>query len=62
MKINYCEVGIFCGLSKDQCRKGCEQMFRNLSDKVRKGENVAIEIPLIGRFITRGSVAAVDFY
>ena len=60
-KINYCEVGIFCGLSKDACRKGCEQMFRNMSDKARRGENVAVELPLVGRFLTRGNVAAVDF-
>lgn len=62
VKINYVEMGTFCGLSKDECRKGCEQMFRNMSDRVRKGENVALEIPLVGRFLTRGTVAAVDFF
>lgn len=36
-------------------------MFRNMSDKARKGENVAVELPLVGRFLTRGNVAAVDF-
>jgi hypothetical protein len=62
VKINYVEVGTFCGQVKDECRKGCEQMFRNMSDRARKGEPVAMEIPLIGRFITRGNVAAVDFF
>ena len=62
VKINYVEVGMFCQQSKDDCRKGCEQMFRNLSDKARKGEPVGIEIPLVGRFLTRGNVAAVDFF
>jgi len=37
-------------------------MFRNLSDKARKGESISMEIPLVGRFITRGNVAAVDFF
>ena len=62
VKINYVEVGIFCGQNKDVTRKGCEQMFRSLSDKARNGENVCIELPLVGRFIVRGNVAAVDFY
>ena len=62
VKINYCEVAIFCGQNKDVARKGCEQMFRSLSDKVRNGENVSIELPLVGRFLTRGNVAAIDFF
>ena len=61
VKINYIEVGLFCGLSKDECRKGCEQMFRSMSDRVRRGETLSVEMPLIGRFLTRGNVAAIDF-
>ena len=61
MKVNYVEVGIFCGQPKELCRKACEQMFRNASDRVRNGENVVVEIPLVGRFITKAKVAAVDF-
>ena len=61
VKINYVEVGIFCQQSKDNCRKGCEQMFRNLSDKARRGESLNFELPLVGRFIVRGNVAAIDF-
>ena len=36
-------------------------MFRNLSDKVRRGENVNFELPLVGTFIKRGDVAAINF-
>jgi hypothetical protein len=38
VKINYTEVAVFCSQSKDVCRSGCEQVFRFLSDKVRRGE------------------------
>ena len=61
VKINYVEVGMFCGLSKDDCRRACEQMFRSMSDRFRRGETLNVEIPMIGRFLTRGNVAAVDF-
>ena len=61
VKINYVEVGLFCGLTKDECRRGCEQMFRSMSDNVRKGDTICVEIPLVGRFMNRGNVAAVDF-
>lgn len=37
VKINYVEVGTFCGFEKDECRRSCEDMFRRLSDKVRAG-------------------------
>ena len=61
VKINYVEVGLFCDQPKEMCRKACEQMFRNASDRVRRGENVIVEIPLVGRFMTKSKVAAVDF-
>ena len=61
VKINYVEVAIFCQQNKDNSRKGCEQMFRNLSDKVRRGENVSFELPLVGTFIKKGDVAAINF-
>ena len=44
VKINYVEVGLFCNESKEKCRQACEQMFRGASDRVRKGENVVLEI------------------
>ena len=62
VKINYVEVGLFSQLDKDSCRKGCEQMFRNLSDKVRKGEQINYEIPMVGRIMSRGKIIAVDFF
>jgi len=61
VKVNYVEVGTFCGMSKDDCRKSCEQMFRSMSDRFRKGETLSVEVPMIGRFLTRGNVAAIDF-
>ena len=61
VKINYVEVGLFCGHNKEDCRKACENMFRSLSDRVRRGENITIELPMVGRFMTRAGVAAVDF-
>lgn len=36
-------------------------MFRFLSDKVRKGESVAMELPFVGHFIVRGGIAAIAF-
>jgi hypothetical protein len=32
-----------------------------MSDKVRKGQNVAMEIPFVGHFIVRTGIAAVSF-
>lgn len=32
-----------------------------MSDRVRNGENVTKEIPLVGRFIVRNNIAAIDF-
>jgi len=61
VKINYVEVGLFCGYEKDDCRRACEDIFRKLSDKVRSGSGLVQEIPMVGRLIIKGSVAAVDF-
>jgi hypothetical protein len=61
VKINYIEVGMLSGFQKDECRRACEDIFRKLSDRVRSGNNVVQEIPMVGRFIVRGNVAAVDF-
>ncbi len=40
VKINYTEVASYCGQNKDICKNGCEQVYRFLSDKVRRGEQV----------------------
>jgi hypothetical protein len=48
VKINYTEVAALCSQNKDICKNGCEQVFRFLSDKVRKNEPVSMEIPFVG--------------
>ena len=48
VKINYTEVAALCFQNKDICRAGCEQVFRFLSDKARKGETAVMEIPFVG--------------
>ena len=35
-KVNYIEVSCNCGISKDLTKDGCEQVYRYLSDKIRK--------------------------
>lgn len=52
---------MLCNQTKDLCKNGCEQVFRFLSDKVRKGEPVAMELPFVGSFIVRGGIAAFAF-
>jgi hypothetical protein len=62
VKINYTEVGANCGFSKDISKNGCEQMFRYLSDRVRRGESlVQLEIPFVGMFIVKSNIAAISF-
>ena len=61
VKINYTEVATHCALNKDVCKTGCEQIFRFLSDKARKGENAVMDIPFIGTFILRTGIAAIAF-
>ena len=58
VKINYTEVATHCSLNKDVCKTGCEQIFRFLSDKARKGENVMMDIPLVGAFILRTGISS----
>mgnify|MGYP001560058286 CR=1 FL=1 len=49
VKINYTEVAVLCQETKDNSRDGCEQIFRFLSDKCRKGDlNVTYSIPFVG--------------
>jgi len=61
VKVNYTEVACYCDYTKDVCRNGCEQVFRFLSDKVRRGEPVAMELPFVGTFLVKQGVAAVAF-
>lgn len=61
VKINYTEVAALCAQSKDICKNGCEQVFRFLSDKARKGEAAHMDIPFLGQFIIRTGIAAISF-
>jgi hypothetical protein len=49
-------------LSKEACKDSCDQIFKYLSAKARKGEQLSVEIPMIGRFLIRLKVAAVNFF
>lgn len=61
VKINYVEVASLCGKSKEVCREVCELVVKYLSDQTRNGSQVQIDIPQVGRFMVRNSVAAVSF-
>lgn len=61
VKINYTEVSTNCALNKDVCKTGCEQIFRFLSDKAKKGESVVMELPFVGTFIVKAGIAAISF-
>lgn len=39
VKANYIDIGTQCSQSKDAAKNACEQVFRFLSDKVRRGES-----------------------
>lgn len=62
VKVNYTEVAALCMLNKDVCKTACEQVFRFLSDKARKAENVVMDIPFVGSFIIRTGIAAIAFF
>ncbi len=61
VKANYIDIGTQCNQSKDAAKNACEQVFRFLSDKVRRGENCQMELPYVGTFIVRSGIAAVNF-
>ena len=60
-KVNFTDIAAQCGSNKDICKNACEQVFRFLSDKVRKGETCTMDIPFVGTFLVRTSIAAVAF-
>ena len=37
VKVNYVEVGMLCKKSKEASRDACEQIFKYMSDQIRKG-------------------------
>jgi nucleoid DNA-binding protein len=61
VKINYTDIGVISGKSKDFCRNAVEKVIRDLSDKAKKGENLTVEIPHLGSFLVRNKIAAVSF-
>ena len=50
VKINYIDIGTRAGVSKDAGKGGCELIFKDMADKVKKGLSISIPIPHVGTF------------
>lgn len=61
MKCNYFEIATISGLSKEKCVESCETIFKYISDQVRKGVQLKVEIPMVGRLLIQNSIAAVKY-
>lgn len=61
VKINYTEVAHYCSQTKDFSRDQCEAVFKFISGRVRKGDPVSVELPMVGKFLVRTRVAGVKF-
>ena len=61
VRVNYTDIGVRAGVSKDEAKNGVEQVLRSLSDKVKAGENCEIAMPGVGTFKHRGGVCAIAF-
>lgn len=61
VKINYTEIGVNAGVSKDRAEMGCRLAFKDLADNVKKGMTVTLTIPHVGIFRCRNNTAAVQF-
>ena len=59
--INYFEISTISRISKEQCRASCEVIFKYISDQVRKGVNLQVDIPMVGRILVRNMTAAIKF-
>ena len=59
VKLNYFEISTISGFSKVQCAESCEAIFKYISDQVRKGVQLEVDIPLVGRLMIKNSMAAV---
>ena len=59
--MNYTDIGVRAGVSKDEAKNAVEQVLRSLSDKVKAGENCEIAMPGVGTFKHRGGVCAIAF-
>jgi len=59
VKLNYFEIATISGFSKLQCVESCEAIFKYISDQVRKGVKLQVDIPLVGRLLIKNNIAAV---
>ena len=55
------EVCLISGTSKDTAKRGVERVIRQMSDKIRAGRKVQLDIPHVGTFMVRGNIAGVSF-
>lgn len=61
VRVNYTEIGYYAGLSKDEAKHGCDIVIRDLSDKVKSGQQTKLLIPNIGYFLCKSQVVGVKF-
>lgn len=61
VRINYTEIGYYAGVSKDDAKHGCDIVIRDLSDKVKSGQQTKLLIPNVGYFLCRAKVVGVKF-
>lgn len=61
VKINYTEIAVQVGLSKDECRTAVEALITSTSAQARNGQAVDTKIPNVGRLIVKGNLAGVVF-
>lgn len=61
VKINYTEIGYYAGCSKEEAKHGCDIVIRDLSDKVKSGQQAKLLIPHIGAFLCKNKIAGVKF-
>ena len=48
-------------MSKDAGKGGCELIFKDMADKVKKGLSISIPIPHVGTFWCINKIAAIQF-
>ena len=59
--MNYTDIGAISGKSKDFCRNAIERVIKNMSDRVKHGEDFTVELPFTGSFIVKYKTCAVQF-
>ena len=48
--MNYTEIGVLAGVSKDAAENGCKLIYKDIADKVKQGMSVSLPIPSVGTF------------